>query len=553
MKGLRTGLYFAGIVFSGCMVGPDYKPPEVQVPSEFSQAGPLATASAPASQPAASQPVAMVIPGAATLDQWWQPLNDPMLDALIAESIDGNLDLQVAAYRVLEARFLRRVAVADLLPQINSGGGYSYSGSSLNARKPTPSAGLAKQVASSTLGSLSSLASGLAGGTADVGGTSSNPLVSGLVRGVVSKLQKELNEVSTSRDANLFQSGFDASWEIDIFGGLRRSVQAAEADIEVTQENLYAIAITLVSEVARNYIEARGYQKRLAVLRQNIGTQQETLELTRVRFKTGLTNELDVAQAATQLATTRSSVPTLEILHNQSIHRLAVLLGLPPGALLERMNAEAPIPTAPPAVPLGLPSELLRRRPDIRQAERTVAAETARIGVAVAQLYPRFSITGSFGSQTYDMQRFLDGNSLFWSVGPSFSWPIFQGGRLRANVKVTEARQMQALIQYRITILTALEEVENTLVAYRQDQLRYQSLQDAVTASHLAVDLSTDRYRNGLADFLSVLESQRSLYLAQDQLIASEADVVADYIALNKALGGGWQLAVNSEAVAVIK
>jgi NodT family efflux transporter outer membrane factor (OMF) lipoprotein len=553
---LRISIIVGSMVLSGCMVGPNYKQPDVQLPADYVHTE--APASRPATQPTSTQPArqaAAVVPRVQPVDQWWAPLNDPMLDSLVSQAINQNFDLQVAAARVLQTRELRRVAAADLLPQLGSSGGYNYSGASRNSAKPTSGIGLKKQVASDAIGTLGSLAAG--GGTAGTG--TSNPLVTGLINGVTSKLQKELTESTRDRQSNMFQAGFDASWEIDFFGGIRRSVEAAQADIETSEQEFYSVALTLVSEVARNYIEARGYQKRIAVLNQNIDSQRSTLELTKVRFQAGLTSELDVAQAAAQLAGTQSTVPLLEILHKQAVHRLGVLLGRAPGELLEQMAAAAPIPAIPPEAPIGLPSELLRRRPDIRAAERTVAGQTARIGVAVADLYPRFSITGGFGTQTYDMQHFLDRNSMFWSIGPSFSWPIFQGGRLRANIKVQEAIQMQVLAQYRITILSALEDVENSLVSYRQDQIRYQSLTDAVDASRRAVDLSTERYRKGLADFLSVLESQRSLYVAEDEMISSETDVVADYIALNKSLGGGWQIADNkiddvaAEAAALTK
>lgn len=557
MKGLRTCLSVGAVLLGGCMVGPDYERPDVQVPTEYRHAVNDAVDDSPATQPAipvATRPVAGdivttrpggdVVAGAEPIDRWWQPLDDPLLDSLIERAVAGNLDLQIAAARVLEARAARQIIAADLFPQVNSTGSYSHLGISRNAQPQPDTPSLAQQVAA---GSLSRVGSALSGAGAGAG-TTTNPLLTAAASGLINKLQEELTEVDIARSQNLFQAGFDASWEIDVFGGIRRGVQAAEADIEATAENYNAVILTLVSEVARNYVEARGYQKRLAITHQNIGTQRETLELTRVRFKAGLTSELDVAQAAAQLATTQSSLPVLETLLHQAVHRLGVLLGQPPASVLDEMTLEAPIPVVPPTVPVGLPSELLRRRPDIRVVERQLAGQTARIGVAVARLYPRFSITGSFGTQTHDMQYFLDKNSLFWSIGPAVSWPIFQGGRLRGNIKLEEVRQVQALLEYRLTILQALEDVENALVAYRQDRQRYARLADAVAASRRAVELSTERYRKGLADFLSVLESERSLYLAEDQLVQSETDVVADYVALNKALGGGWQSIIETQA-----
>jgi len=344
------------------------------------------------------------------------------------------------------------------------------------------------------------------------------------------------------RTQNLFQAGFDATWEIDVFGGVRRAIEAAGADIQVAEENRRYVLVTLLSEVARNYIEARANQRRLDIVHGNIRSQADTLELTRTRFNAGLTSELDVAQAESQLASTQSQVPLLDILLRQAIHRLGVLLGQPPESLLEELNQDTPLPTIPPEIPLGLPSELLLRRPDIRRSERELAAATARIGVATAELFPRFSLTGSFGTQTDDMQHFLDRKSLFWSVGPNMSWPIFDAGRIRANIDVQDARQQQALALFQQTILTALEDVENTVVAYRQEQVRHRYLASAVQANRRAFQLANERYTKGLADFLSVLESQRSLYITEDALVQSEGQAVTNLIALYKALGGGWEV-----------
>ncbi|MBI4581899.1 MAG: efflux transporter outer membrane subunit [Planctomycetes bacterium] len=519
------------VSIAGCMVGPDYQRPDVQVPTEYHGTAPT---TAPATQPVERL---TVVPGSAPVDRWWTALDDEVLDSLVDRAIQSNIDLELAEARVREARAQRQVIAADLWPQFNLGGSHAYRGSSLNAQPKTNEPGLEAKAVGVATGALNSVAFAARSGTMGSGSV----LTSVAVQQMSGRIQEKVNKVTVSRDMNLFQAGFDASWELDIFGGTRRAMEAAEGQFQAAQEDLHNLQTTLISEVALNYVEARGYQKRLAITRQNIETMRESLELTRVRFQAGLTSELDVAQAAAQLATTESQVPVLEALWHQAVHRLGVLLGRPPGALLADMQAQGPIPAAPPAVPVGLPSGLLRRRPDIRRSERQLAAATAQIGVAVADLYPRFSITGSFGTQTRDMQHFLDSNSLFWSIGPGVSWPIFEGGRIRANIKVQTERERQAFALYHSTILTALEDVENALVAYRQDQQRWHHLGKAVDASHRALEVATERYRKGLADFLSVLESQRSLYLTQDQLAQSEADVVANYIALNKALGGGWQ------------
>lgn len=524
-------LLASGLLLAGCMVGPDYKRPESQVPDQFHGTN-VAT-----SQPT-SRPVAIYEPTPINT-MWWKSLRDPMLDSLVDRAIDSNLDLKIAEARVVEARAARRIVFADLLPQFNTDGAYAYRGASRNAA-PTPNTpSLAQQVAAGSVSQLGAVAAGQGGG----GG---NGLLGTAAQAVANRYAQKLTEVKVPRDVNLFQAGFDASWEIDIFGGIRRSVQAADANIEASQEDVHDLLTTLISEVARNYVEARTYQKRLAITRKNIETQQESLQLTRAKFQAGITSELDVAQAAAQLATTSSQVPRLEAFWFQAVHRLGVLLGREPGALLEDLEATAPIPATPPQVPVGIPSELLRRRADIRSVERSLEAATANIGVAVSDLYPRFSITGNFGSQTTDIQHFFDRNSAFWSIGPSFRWPIFAGGRIRANIAVQEARQQQVFIQYHSVILLALEEVENALTAYRQEQIRYEHLENAVNANQRAVDLASERYAKGLTDFLRVLESERSLYVTEDQLVESEANVVSNFIALQKALGAGWEAVVES-------
>jgi NodT family efflux transporter outer membrane factor (OMF) lipoprotein len=317
-------------------------------------------------------------------------------------------------------------------------------------------------------------------------------------------------------------------------------VEAAEAEIDATEEYSRLVLVTLLSEVARNYVEARGYQNRILVARENIIAQEEALELTRVQFEGGLAGELDVAQAKAQLASTRSAVPTLESSFRQAVHRLGVLLGEYPTALVKDLETDGPIPTPPPEISVGLPSELLQRRPDIRRSERLLAAATAQIGVATADLFPRFYLLGSFGSQAYDFRNFLDHSSLFWSVGPSVSWPILDAGRLRAHVESQNAVQQEALAQYELTVLTALEEVENALTAYQREHLRRRHLSEAVEASRRALDLANERYVAGVADFLTVLDSERSLYETEDQLVQSTTATTLHAIALYKALGGGW-------------
>ena len=421
--------------------------------------------------------------------RWWQAFGDPELDALVDRAVAANLDLAVAESRIREARAARRIAAAPLFPTLGG------------------SAGLTRQWQSENAGFVGG------GPVGDLGG----------------------------QPFNLFDAGFDASWEIDVFGGTRRAVEAADADVAASVEQRNDVLLTLIGEVARNYVELRGYQRELAVAKGNVATQEDTLTLTRARYQGGLASDLDVARAEAQVRTTAARLPALDTSIRQSIHRLSVLLGDTPGTLLAELTPPAPIPAAPPGLPDGLPSDLVRRRPDVRRAEQQIAATTARVGVATADLYPRFYLTGAAGLQSLQASDFFEGASKFWSFGPQIQWPIFQGGRIVGNIHVQEEREQQALIGWRQTILGALEEAENAIVAYTRERDRRATLASAVDANQRAVDLAQSLYTRGLTDFLDVLQAQGSLFLTQTELVRSDASVSASLVALNKALGGGWE------------
>ncbi len=420
------------------------------------------------------------------LSRWWTIFRDPELTSLIERAVQANLDLQMAEARIREARAQRVVVGAAAYPEIGVGGEYSRSRDSQNA-----------------------------------GGSAANSVPEGV---------------------NLYQVGFDAAWELDVFGGVRRAVQAANADLAASVENRLNVLVTLLAEVARNYLEVRGSQTRLAVAEKNIFTQRQALEIARARYQAGLSSELDVAQAQAQLATTEAGIPQLETSMRQAIHQLGVLLGQPPASLLEELVATAALPGGPPEVPAGLPSDLLRRRPDVRQAEQELAAATARVGVATANLFPRFYLTGAVGQASIDASDFFESSSRFWSIGPTITWPVFTAGRLRAQVEVQNARQEQAAIKYEKTVLTALQDVESALVAYSREQVTRDSLILAVKANRQAVDIANELYKRGLVDFLNVIVSQRSLNNSEDQLAQSAQRVSANLVALYKALGGGWEV-----------
>jgi outer membrane protein, multidrug efflux system len=442
--------------------------------------------------PAWTEPAKGVNPGApAALTRWWTAFNDSVLDSLIGKAVVANKDLNIAKARVREARAQRSVVAAGLYPAFNASALYAFSRGSANspsATNPAPP-------------SMSSFTGG----------------------------------------HDLYQAGFDSSWELDIFGGTRRSVEAATADLSAAEENLRDVLVVLLADVSNTYMQLRGNQLRVEIAGKNIETQRKTLELTQARFEAGLSSDLDVSQAKAALSTTEASVPALEAAADQQIHQLGVLLGLAPGALVGELSVQVPIPPAPPDVPAGIPSDLLRRRPDVRQAERQLAAATARIGVATADLFPKFSLTGVLGQQSVGLSDFARSASTFWGIGPTVSWPIFQGGKIVANIEVQNARQEQALVSYQKIVLVSLQDVEDALVAYSKEQATRQSLTDAVAAAARADEISRELYARGLVDFLNVLINDRALYNLQDQLAVSTQKVSTDLVALYKALGGGWE------------
>lgn len=427
--------------------------------------------------------------GPADLVGWWKNFDDTNLDSLMATAVQSNLTLRAAEDHVLEARAEEGVVAGGLWPSVGSSVGYSRNRWGQNSFPPLPP--------------------------------------------------------DTVLDYNLYNAGFDAAWELDIFGGTRRAVEAANAEIGAAEYSQRDVLISLLAEVARNYIGARGYQQRLAITRENIQVQQDILNLSSNRFQNGLSSDLDVQQAQALLSSTVAQVPSLETGFNRSVYHLAVLLGQPPDALGDDMSGEKPIPLTPPGVPVGLPSDLLQRRPDVQRAERELAAATARIGVARADYFPKFSLTGVAGLESISANNWFDYASRYWTAGPTVQWELFEAGRIRANVHVQNARQEEALDTYQQTVLVALEDAENALTAYAKEQVRRESLSQSVEANRQALELSTQLYRSGLADFLHVLDSERSLYTAQDGLVQSDQAVSLDLVQLYKALGGGWQDATN--------
>ncbi|KFZ44505.1 RND transporter [Smithella sp. D17] len=415
---------------------------------------------------------------------WWNALGDPKLSSLIERAEKGNLDLKKAQAKIREARARRGVAKAGFFPTLNA----------------TGSAKRSK-------------------GSEDSGGVTNN---------------------------DLYATGFDASWELDIFGGVRRSTEVAQANLDASREVLRDVLVSLLAEVATNYIDVRTYQARLAVAEANLKSQEETHQLTVWLYQAGLSDDLAVQQASYNLENTRSNIPTLRTGLEEAMNRIAVLLGEQPGKIHEELMKRERIPVTPLNIAVGVPADILRRRPDIRKAERELASQTATVGVAVADLYPKFTLSGTIGREALSTGNLFSSGSRTYGFGPSITIPLFAGGSIRQNIEVQSALQEQYLIAYETTVLIALEEVENALTAYAEEQHRKQTLTDAAAAAKQAAELAKNKYQSGLIAFSDVLDAQRSLLSFEDELAKSEGTVTTNLISLYKALGGGWKSAANN-------
>jgi NodT family efflux transporter outer membrane factor (OMF) lipoprotein len=423
----------------------------------------------------------------AYLDAWWRVFDDPLLDALMKRLVSRNLDLRIASARLMQARAQAGVASSAFLPEGGITGEYQR----------------VRRDEAAVLGAAATAARG--------------------------------------REQDFYLAGFDAAWEVDVFGGVRRQVEAATADLAASEEALRDTLISLRGELARNYFELRGFQLRIDIARQEVGIRRDNADITRERAKAGLASELDYARASGELASAEARIPALERAMKAAVFRIGVLLGQEPSGLEAEFRVTGALPAAPPDLPVGLPSELLRRRPDIRKAEREVAAATARIGVSTADLFPRFSLTGVFGYSASESGIMFRDESNFWSIGPTLRWPVLNFRRILSQIDVSKAFREEALARYEQSVLLALEEVENALVAISREKTRSESLAEAVRANDLAVQLAMDRYLAGVQSYLAVTDAQAALYAAEDQLAQSRQAQSLALVALYKALGGGWQ------------
>lgn len=426
------------------------------------------------------------------LSQWWRQLRDPLLDTLMAEAVAGNLDVALAKAKIREARATYREQQGVFLPSVDG------SASPTRTRSTSSAVGVEPSVYSQ------------------------------------------------------YQGGFDASWELDLFGGNRRGLEAAGYGAEAADEELRDTLVTLVGDVASYYVQAREYQALLALARRSAASQRETAKLTREQLEAGEATGVDDAKADAQATSTEADIPTYQISYAQTVHRLSILLGQPPAALEGRLKkgGAVPLPKAP--VSTGIPADLLGNRPDVRQAERQLAQSVAKIGQAEADRYPSINVTGNIATSALSTSDLGKKSTIGWSFGPTLTVPIFQGGQLKAAVDVAKAQRDQYYVAYQAAVLSAMEDVENAIVSLSQSRVRYAKLSSSTAAYRRAADLSRTLNEAGAVDFLDVLDAERSLYDAEEALIKSRADIALYFIALNKALGGGWNGGIDVSQPAVV-
>jgi NodT family efflux transporter outer membrane factor (OMF) lipoprotein len=485
-----AGLTLASSMLAACSVGADFTPPDPMLPpTSFEGSGNAGAASTTA---VAATPLPDANP------DWWAVFHDPILTQLESRVATENLDVRTATIRIAESRFQRGVTAAAELPSVSGDGRYQ------------------RELYSSN-GLLS--------------------LVDGLLKAIApgtSFLNQPFND---------FTVGTDASWQLDIWGGVRRQIESAEAQIEASEDQRRDAMVSSLAELASDYLQLRGTQTLLQIADENLKIEQDILQLTKDRQQKGLTTGLDVESAAAQVEDVRAQLPSLEQQEAQEINAISLLLDMPPNALRGALGHARPVSPTPARVPVGIPSELARRRPDIRQAEARLHAATADIGVAVAAFYPNVQLNGTIGFDALNLNNLLMPSSLQYTVGPSITIPIFEGGKLKSTLELRKAQQQEAALAYHKTVLQAWHEVVDALVAHRAEQERRARLALEVGHSRQALTLARSRYNDGVVDLTTVLDAERTLLQAAQQYAQSTTNVSLDLIRLYKALGGGWEQA----------
>jgi NodT family efflux transporter outer membrane factor (OMF) lipoprotein len=473
------------MTLTACAAGPSFVRPDAKAPEKWTE------------QRADAQ--VQSTPAAGTIsEKWWEQFNDPVLSSLETRVAEASFDIQVAALRLAQSRAQRAAVMGGRLPNVNGNASY-------------------QRQRQSEVGANTRLI--------DIIGPPGNR-------------DQVINALA--EPFSVYQAGFDASWELDLWGRVRRSVESANAGLGASKAALRDVQLSVMAELARNYLELRGLQRQLEIAEQDVKASTEMLDLTRQLAAGGMVTDLDVTSQQARLADGRARVPQIQQQVKQSISAIALLLGQEPGLLEAELSPNKAVPAVPPRVPIGVPSEVARRRPDIRAAEERLHAATADIGVAVADLYPRITLTGSFDMQALNASDVSDWGARQWTVGPSLSLPIFDGGRRRATVELRKAQQQEAAVNYQRTVLQAWHEIDNALSGYANEQRRQAELTEAVKSSRAAFELADTRYRHGLTNFLVALDAQRTLLQAERDYADSTTAISTRLVALYKALGGGW-------------
>ena len=474
------------LLLAGCTVGPDYQKPDILMPNSY-RALPVDKTEAPLSEPVVEQ---------ANLSAWWTQFGDAQLQTLIDRALKANPDLMTAASRVREAREQYIVVAAAGLPKVNASG------------------------VAARLHSNASLASELGTGSSS-GSSSGTPAASGT-------------------DIQLYSLGFDASWELDIFGGVRRNIEAANANTQAAEWQMRDGEVTLTAEIAADYFALRALQARIVILKDEAQQQRDTLDLVMAKAHAGFVTQLDVNQQNALVTTTEAQIPQLEAEARIQEHGIAVLMGEKPEAIIDELERPVALATVPTSLPVGLPSDLLRRRPDVRAAERKLAAATADVGVAVADLYPKFNLLAGISVTSDHLNNLLSSDNLGEFGLGSIMWPIFHGGEIHANIHAKEEERKQAYYAYQKTVLTAVQDVEDALTRYTTEQRRLLSFSAAAQSDQSSVEIALQQYRVGIATYVNVLSAQSNYLTARDQLEQSRQAFIIDLVSLYKALGGGW-------------
>jgi len=479
---LALGVFVAAL--AGCAVGPNYRTPETPTPEGFAAAGSAATAGAGANAPASAAPV--------DFTAWWHALNDPELDSLIARAISGNPDVLIALDRLQAARTYEAAIIGTVLPEAEAGiGAGRGTGSDATRGRASP----------------------------------------GLRAGDNSAGLKQINVVG----------GFDALWELDVFGKYRREIEAARTDTGAIRAARNGVLVSVISDTARAYVDLRGLQVRASVLAAAIDALRESLRIVNIRYERGITNELDVTLATRELATLEAQAAPLAAQVEAAEYTIATLLGVYPEDMVKELSAKAMVPAVPGAVATGLPVDLLRRRPDIQQAERELAGATARIGVATANLFPSIAISGAIGFQRQQAPGLETTGAHIYSYGIGAAWPLLDFGQLDAQVEIADLHTRALLVNYRKTIQGAVREVDTNMGLYTAEQLSLGKLETALVASQRAVTLANERYERGLTDFLNVVDAERQEYDIEEQYTGAQVAAAEEFIELFRSLGGGWE------------